>query len=40
MSLKANLQADAAPDLAVGNIVGSNICNIALLLGLAAVLTL
>lgn len=38
VSLKANLQADAAPDLAVGNIVGSNICNIALLLGLAAVI--
>jgi len=38
VSLKANLQPIPAPDLAVGNIVGSNICNIALLLGLAALI--
>lgn len=38
VSLKANMQANPAPDLAVGNVVGSNICNIALLLGLAAVM--
>ncbi|MBK1826997.1 calcium/sodium antiporter [Haloferula rosea] len=38
VSLKANLQPDSAADLAVGNIVGSNVCNIALLLGLAALI--
>ena len=38
VSLKANLSEDPAPGLAVGNIVGSNICNIGLLLGLAALI--
>ena len=38
--LAVSLQLNYAgkPDAAVGNVVGSNICNIALLLGLAAVL--
>jgi len=38
VSLQANLDPATKPDIAVGNIVGSNICNIALLLGLAAVI--
>jgi cation:H+ antiporter len=38
VSLQANLDPAIKPDIAVGNIVGSNICNIALLLGLAAVI--
>ncbi|MGB6222407.1 calcium/sodium antiporter [Haloferula sp.] len=38
VSLKANLDPDTNADIAVGNIVGSNICNIALMLGLAALM--
>ncbi|MBB5350747.1 cation:H+ antiporter [Haloferula luteola] len=38
VSLQANLKADTQADIAVGNVVGSNICNIALLLGLAALI--
>ena len=37
VSLKANLGPTEA-DIAVGNVIGSNICNIALLLGLAALI--
>lgn len=38
VSLKANLDPNTRADIAVGNVVGSNICNIALLLGLAALI--
>ncbi|GAA5480811.1 calcium/sodium antiporter [Haloferula sargassicola] len=38
VSLKANLDPNTQADIAVGNVVGSNICNIALLLGLAALI--
>lgn len=38
VSLKANLDPDTEADIAVGNVIGSNICNIALLLGLAALI--
>ncbi len=38
VSLKANLDPNTQADIAVGNIVGSNICNIALLLGIAALI--
>ena len=38
VSLQANLKPDSDPDIAVGNVVGSNICNIGLLLGLAALI--
>jgi cation:H+ antiporter len=38
VSLKANLDPHTQADIAVGNVVGSNICNIALLLGLAALI--
>lgn len=38
VSLQANLKPDTEADIAVGNVVGSNICNIALLLGFAALL--
>lgn len=38
VSLKANLDPDTTADIAVGNVVGSNICNIALMLGLAALM--
>ena len=38
VSLKANLDPDTKADIAIGNVIGSNICNIALLLGLAAVI--
>lgn len=38
VSLKANLDPNTEADIAVGNVIGSNICNIALMLGLAAVL--
>lgn len=38
VSLKANLDPDTKADIAVGNVVGSNICNIALMLGLAALM--
>ena len=38
VSLQANLDPNTQADIAVGNVVGSNICNIALLLGLAALI--
>jgi cation:H+ antiporter len=38
VSMKANLDPDTEADIAVGNVVGSNICNIALLLGIAALI--
>ncbi|BCX49150.1 sodium:calcium antiporter [Haloferula helveola] len=38
VSLKANLDPNTQADIAVGNVVGSNICNIALLLGIAALI--
>lgn len=38
VSLQANLQDPPKGDLALGNIVGSNICNIALILGIGAVI--
>ncbi len=38
VSLQANLNPNTQADIAVGNVVGSNICNIALLLGLAALI--
>ena len=38
VSLKANLDPNTQADIAVGNVIGSNICNIALLLGLAALI--
>ncbi len=38
VSLKANLDPNTQADIAVGNVVGSNICNIAMLLGLAALI--
>jgi cation:H+ antiporter len=37
VSIRANLQGDA--DIALGNVVGSNICNIGLVLGIAALIT-
>jgi cation:H+ antiporter len=36
VSLKANLGASPEPDIALGNIIGSNICNIMLILGVGA----
>ncbi|MFP6879391.1 MAG: calcium/sodium antiporter, partial [Roseibacillus sp.] len=38
VSLQANLQSPPKGDLALGNIVGSNICNIALILGIGALI--
>ncbi len=38
VSLKANLDPDTGADIAVGNVIGSNICNIALVLGVAALI--
>ncbi|MFC7335811.1 calcium/sodium antiporter [Haloferula chungangensis] len=38
VSLKANLDPNTKADIAIGNVVGSNICNIALMLGLAALM--
>ncbi|MEM9237371.1 MAG: calcium/sodium antiporter [Verrucomicrobiota bacterium] len=38
VSLKANLDPGTKVDIAVGNVLGSNICNIAMMLGLAALL--
>lgn len=38
VSLQANLKPDTEADIAVGNVVGSNICNIALMLGIAALI--
>jgi len=38
VSLKANLDPETRADIAVGNVIGSNICNIALLLGLAGLI--
>lgn len=39
VSLTANLRSDGAGEIAIGNIVGSNIANLALILGIAAVLS-
>ncbi len=39
VSMIANLQSSGGSDIAIGNIVGSNIANLALILGLAAVMT-
>jgi cation:H+ antiporter len=38
VSMKANLDPTTEADIAVGNVIGSNICNIALLLGVAALI--
>ena len=38
VSLKANLDPQTKPDIAVGNVIGSNICNIGLVLGFAALI--
>lgn len=38
VSMKANLDPTTEADIAVGNVIGSNICNIALLLGIAALI--
>ena len=38
VSLKANLDPVTKVDIAIGNVVGSNICNIALMFGLAALI--
>lgn len=38
VSLQANLQTPPEPDIALGNIIGSNICNIALILGVGALI--
>ncbi len=38
MSVQANLQEPPKGDMAIGNIVGSNICNIALILGIASLI--
>lgn len=38
VSLQANLQNPPKGDMALGNVVGSNICNIALILGMGAVI--
>lgn len=38
VSLRANLDPTTGADIAVGNVIGSNICNIALLLGIAALI--
>jgi cation:H+ antiporter len=39
VSLKANLDPQTRPDIAVGNVIGSNICNIGLVLGIAALIS-
>lgn len=39
VSLTANLRADTAGEIAIGNIVGSNIANLALILGVAGVMS-
>lgn len=38
VSMQANLDPTTDADIAVGNVIGSNICNIALLLGIAALI--
>ena len=38
VSLRANLDPKTEADIAVGNVIGSNICNIALMLGIAALI--
>jgi cation:H+ antiporter len=38
VSLQANLSPDTRADIAVGNVIGSNICNILLMLGIAALI--
>ena len=38
VSLQANLQKPPKGDMALGNVVGSNICNIALILGVGALI--
>ena len=39
VSVRSALSSQAAADIAIGNIVGSNICNVLLVLGLAAVIS-